>query len=70
MYEIFHNLCKTRDILQFSNFFYLLIDIDVRTNKPKAKLYKDEEGNFKGDGLCTYVKVESVQLGKYNNLTP
>lgn len=39
-----------------------VIDIDVRTNKPKAKLYKDEEGNFKGDGLCTYVKVESVQL--------
>ena len=36
--------------------------IDVRTNKPKAKLYKDEEGNFKGDGLCTYLKVESVQL--------
>lgn len=39
-----------------------VVDIDVRTNKPKAKLYKDEEGNFKGDGLCTYLKVESVQL--------
>ena len=39
-----------------------VLDIDVRTNKPKAKLYKDEEGNFKGDGLCTYLKVESVQL--------
>ena len=39
-----------------------LSSIDVRTNKPKAKLYKDEEGNFKGDGLCTYLKVESVQL--------
>ena len=39
-----------------------VIDLDVRTNKPKAKLYKDEDGNLKGDGLCTYVKVESVEL--------
>ena len=39
-----------------------VVDIDVRTNKPKVKLYKDADGNFKGDGLCTYVKVESVQL--------
>ncbi len=41
-----------------------VIDIDVRSNKPKVKLYKDEEGNLKGDGLCTYVKVESVQLAQ------
>ena len=39
-----------------------VIDIDVRTNKPKVKLYKDEDGNLKGDGLCTYMKIESVQL--------
>merc|ERR1712083_170370 len=39
-----------------------VVDIDVRTNKPKVKLYKDDEGNYKGDGLCTYVKVESVEL--------
>ena len=39
-----------------------VIDVDVRTNKPKVKLYKDSEGNFKGDGLCTYMRVESVQL--------
>ena len=39
-----------------------MIDIDVRSNKPKVKLYKDENGVPKGDGLCTYVKVESVQL--------
>ena len=52
-------------LLYFDFITFPFIDIDVRTNKPKAKLYKDEEGNFKGDGLCTYVKVESVQLGKY-----
>jgi len=39
-----------------------VLEVDVRTNKPKVKLYKDAEGNFKGDGLCTYMKVESVQL--------
>ena len=25
-----------------------VVDIDVRTNKPKVKLYRDSEGNFKG----------------------
>ena len=39
-----------------------VLDVDVRTNKPKVKLYKDAEGNFKGDGLCTYMKIESVEL--------
>ena len=39
-----------------------MVDIDVRSNKPKVKLYRDAEGNVKGDGLCTYVKVESVGL--------
>ena len=34
-----------------------VVDVDVRTNKPKVKLYKDADGNYKGDGLCTYVKV-------------
>ena len=28
----------------------------------KIKLYKDKDGNNKGDGLCSFIKVESVQL--------
>ena len=39
-----------------------MIDLDVRTNKPKVKLYKDSNGVAKGDALCTYIKVESVTL--------
>ena len=39
-----------------------MVDVDVRSGKPKLKLYRDSEGNVKGDGLCTYVKVESVGL--------
>lgn len=31
-------------------------------NEYKIKLYKDEEGNFKGDALCTYIRRESVEL--------
>ena len=27
-----------------------VVDIDVRTNKPKVKLYKDDDGNYKGMG--------------------
>ena len=28
----------------------------------RIKLYRDEEGNVKGDGRCTYLRVESVNL--------
>jgi len=40
-----------------------VVDVDVRTNKAKIKLYRDPgTGQPKGDALCTYVKVESVEL--------
>ncbi len=29
---------------------------------PKIKMYCDSEGNFKGDALCCYLKIESVSL--------
>ncbi|XP_070616123.1 17S U2 SnRNP complex component HTATSF1 [Erythrolamprus reginae] len=35
---------------------------DIQTEEPKIKLYKDKEGNLKGDGLCCYLKRESVEL--------
>ncbi|XP_015687955.1 HIV Tat-specific factor 1 [Protobothrops mucrosquamatus] len=35
---------------------------DLHTEEPKIKLYKDKEGNLKGDGLCCYLKRESVEL--------
>ena len=39
-----------------------LIMKDVDTAKFKIKLYKDRDGCLKGDALCTYIKVESVDL--------
>ncbi|KAK2183167.1 hypothetical protein NP493_321g00001 [Ridgeia piscesae] len=39
-----------------------LVMYDVRTRKPKLKLYKDQTGANKGDGLCCYIKPESVDL--------
>lgn len=30
---------------------------DPITEEYKVKLYKDKEGNLKGDGLCCYLKV-------------
>lgn len=33
---------------------------DPQTEEPKIKLYKDKEGNLKGDGLCCYLKVSST----------
>ena len=35
-----------------------LLMFDPRVKKPKLKLYKDAEGNLKGDGLCCYIKVQ------------
>ncbi|KAK4876749.1 hypothetical protein RN001_009255 [Aquatica leii] len=40
-----------------------LVMRDVSTGKMKIKLYVDPETkNFKGDALCTYIRVESVNL--------
>uniref|UniRef100_A0A4W3GVA5 17S U2 SnRNP complex component HTATSF1 n=1 Tax=Callorhinchus milii TaxID=7868 RepID=A0A4W3GVA5_CALMI len=35
---------------------------DPETEECKIKLYKDKDGNLKGDGLCCYLKKESVSL--------
>ncbi|XP_075692029.1 17S U2 SnRNP complex component HTATSF1 [Rhinoderma darwinii] len=35
---------------------------DLQSEEYKIKLYKDKQGNLKGDGLCCYLKRESVQL--------
>ncbi|XP_055619646.1 HIV Tat-specific factor 1 homolog [Toxorhynchites rutilus septentrionalis] len=35
---------------------------DGKTNKLKLKLYRDSNGALKGDGLCHYIKIESVEL--------
>lgn len=39
-----------------------LIMKDPANNKLKIKLYRDKSGELKGDGLCCYIKVESVEL--------
>ena len=39
-----------------------MVEFDARTKKPKVKLYKDSDNQLKGDGLCSYIKHESVEL--------
>ncbi|CAG9763154.1 unnamed protein product [Ceutorhynchus assimilis] len=40
-----------------------LVMRDVQTGKFKVKLYRDQgTGDLKGDALCTYIKIESVDL--------
>ncbi|XP_011664875.1 HIV Tat-specific factor 1 homolog [Strongylocentrotus purpuratus] len=39
-----------------------IIMLEEETEKPKIKLYMDEEGRPKGDGRCCYLKRESVDL--------
>jgi len=41
---------------------YGIIMQDPDTNKPKIKLYRDQNGQLKGDGRCCYLKRESVDL--------
>lgn len=50
---------------EFVNFMQKcgLVERDPSTQKMKVKLYIDKEHNcFKGDALCTYIKIESVDL--------
>ncbi|CAH1226306.1 HTATSF1 [Branchiostoma lanceolatum] len=35
---------------------------DAETGQPKFKLYRDQNGQLKGDGRCCYLKRESVEL--------
>ena len=35
---------------------------DPQTEEFKVKLYKDNQGNLKGDGLCCYLKVSYVVM--------
>ncbi|XP_049292870.1 HIV Tat-specific factor 1 [Anopheles funestus] len=35
---------------------------DPKTHKLKLKLYREADGTLKGDGLCHYIKIESVDL--------
>ncbi|KAK7106936.1 17S U2 SnRNP complex component HTATSF1-like [Littorina saxatilis] len=39
-----------------------LIMFDPHNRKPKLKLYRNSDGTLKGDGLCCYIKQESVEL--------
>ncbi|CAK1553324.1 unnamed protein product [Leptosia nina] len=40
-----------------------LVERDPSSQKMKIKMYMDKEQNcFKGDALCTYIKIESVDL--------
>ncbi|KAL3882632.1 hypothetical protein ACJMK2_028956 [Sinanodonta woodiana] len=41
---------------------YGMLMYDPHTKKPKLKLYRDENGQPKGDGRCCYIKRESVDL--------
>lgn len=35
---------------------------DPRTRKLKIKIYRNENGEAKGDATCCYVKIESVEM--------
>jgi HIV Tat-specific factor 1 len=39
-----------------------IIGEDPKTGEPRIKLYKDEEGNLKGDALIIFFKPQSVDL--------
>ncbi|NIG59059.1 HIV Tat-specific factor [Pontoporia blainvillei] len=39
-----------------------MVMTDPQTGEFKVKLFKDNQGNLQGDGLCCYLKRESVEL--------
>lgn len=58
------NLPSDLTELEFAEFMQKcgIIMKDVDTGKIKLKLYADSEGNLKGDGLCTYIKVGKLPI--------
>ncbi|OAF71875.1 Microtubule-associated protein RP/EB family member 2 [Intoshia linei] len=52
----------TRDEFKEIMCKYGVIFFDERENSDKIKLYKTCDDKFKGDAICTYAKVESVDL--------
>lgn len=47
---------------------YGMVLKDPSTHKFKVKLYRDANGEVKGDGLCTYIKVRSFKLFVLNSI--
>lgn len=41
---------------------YGMVAKEAKTGKFKVKLYRDSDGNLKGDALCSYLRIESVGL--------
>ena len=39
-----------------------VVKLDARTERPKVKVYRDERGEVKGDGLVVFLKPPSVEL--------
>ncbi len=39
-----------------------MVEKDLESGKHKIKLYRDENGQVKGDALCTYIKVISLKV--------
>ncbi|KAJ3096047.1 hypothetical protein HK100_005657 [Physocladia obscura] len=58
------NLPPDATFEEMKDFFskYGIIMEDIATGLPRIKMYKDSNGNFKGDALVTYFKEESVKL--------
>ena len=54
-----YNLQKFADLMKKCG----LVKPDEKSGHPKVKLYFDSDGKLKGDGLCTYLAIESVDLG-------
>ncbi|SCU86890.1 LADA_0E00848g1_1 [Lachancea dasiensis] len=51
---------KEKLVSEFGRFG--IIRKDPANNEPKCKMYKDDNGNFKGDALILYLKPESVEI--------
>ena len=42
----------------------IMVD-EEKNDAPKVKLYRDVEGNLKGDGRCCYLKVYKKNVAKH-----
>mmetsp|Transcript_809 Transcript_809/g.1744 ORF Transcript_809/g.1744 Transcript_809/m.1744 type:complete len:201 (+) Transcript_809:67-669(+) len=52
---------STEELLQFASKAGI-VRLDKFTGEPKLKLYRNADGAMKGDGLVSFLKIESVEL--------
>ena len=60
-------LTTSHTCIALNNYKYNINTLIMFSDKPKVKLYRDQNGQIKGDGRCCYLKVHGFYNCYKNN---